>query len=58
MVISVSTVRELRKQWNILLTRQQKHTQGSIVDEVIEIRKRFPTRGAEGIMACESLGKH
>ena len=49
MIISVYTVRKLRKQWNILSTRQQKHTQESIYDEVIEIRKRFPTRGAEGI---------
>jgi len=47
--LSVYTVRRLRKQWNILSTRQQKHTQESIYDEVIQIRKRFPTRGAESI---------
>jgi hypothetical protein len=48
-IISVYTVRRLRKQWNILSTRQQKHTQESIYDQVIQIRKRFPTRGAESI---------
>ena len=49
MISSVYTVRKLRKQWNILSTRQQKHTQESIYDNIIEIRKRFPTRGAENI---------
>ena len=49
MIISVYTVRRLRKHWNILSTRQQKHTQKSIYDKIIEIRKRFPTRGAENI---------
>ena len=49
MIISVYTVRKLRKKWNILSTRQQKHTQGSIYHEVLKIQKRYPTRGAEGI---------
>ena len=40
---------KLRKEWDILSTRQQKHMQESIYDSVYEIRKRFPTRGAEGI---------
>jgi hypothetical protein len=48
-ITSVFTVRKLRKQWNILSTRQQKHTPESIYDNVHEIRNHFPTRGAEGI---------
>ncbi len=48
-IASVFTVRKLRKQWNILSTCQQKHTPESIYDNVYEICKHFPTRGAEGI---------
>jgi hypothetical protein len=48
-IISGFTVRKLWREWNILLTRQQHHTQESIYDQVYEIRKRFPMRGAEGI---------
>lgn len=47
--ISVVTVRRLRKKWNILSTRQQKHTVESIYEEVYNMRKRFPLRGVEGI---------
>jgi hypothetical protein len=48
-IISVFTVRKLRKQGDTLSTRQQKHTQGSIDDPVYKIRTCFPMRGAEGI---------
>jgi hypothetical protein len=59
-IASVFTVRKLRKQWNILSTRQQKHTPESIYDDVHEIRKHFPTRGAEGIRKTLRIdyGKH
>ena len=48
-VFSVVTVRKLRKEWNILSTRQQKHDIQSIFNQVYDIRKRFPLRGVEGI---------
>jgi len=47
--LSVKTLRRLRKKWNMLSTRQQKHTENSIYEHVYEIRKRFPMRGSEGI---------
>ena len=46
---SVITVRRLRKKWNLLSTRQQKHSMETIYDQVREIREHFPLRGAEGI---------
>lgn len=46
---SVVTIRRLRKKWNMLSTRQQKHTEESIYEHVYDIRKRFPMRGSEGI---------
>jgi hypothetical protein len=49
LVSSVITLRRLRKKWNMLSTRQQKHTEDSIYNHVYEIRKQFPMRGSEGI---------
>ena len=46
---SVITARRLRKKWNLLSTRQQKHTMESIYDEVCEICKCFPLHGVEAI---------
>ena len=48
-VFSVISVQRLQKEWNILLTCQQKHDTESIFNQVYDIRKRFPLRGAEGI---------
>ena len=57
---SVVTFRRLRKQWGLKSTCQQKHSQETIFEKVREIRKRFPTRGAEGIrkMLREIHGDH
>jgi len=46
---SASTVKRLRRKWDLKSTRQQKHTFESIAGAVAEIRKRFPTRGSENI---------
>ena len=46
---SVYTVRRLRKEWNILSTRKQKHSEETIYAEVSNIRERHPLRGIEGI---------
>jgi hypothetical protein len=46
---SSSTVKRLRRKWDLKSTRQQKHTFESIMPSVAEIRRRFPTRGAENI---------
>jgi hypothetical protein len=46
---SVISVRRLRKKWDLLSTRQQKHTMESIYDQVRVIREQFPLRGAEAI---------
>ncbi|KAH7904042.1 hypothetical protein BJ138DRAFT_1186917 [Hygrophoropsis aurantiaca] len=47
--LSVVSFRRMRKNWNWLRTRQQKHTLASIEESVRTIRKRFPLRGAETI---------
>jgi len=47
--LSVYTVRRLRKEWNILSTRKQKHSAETIYAEVSNIRERHPLRGIEGI---------
>ena len=46
---SVFTVRRLRKEWNILSTRKQKHSADTIYAEVSNIRERHPLRGIESI---------
>jgi hypothetical protein len=46
---SVYTVRRLRKKWDILSTRKQKHSAETIYAEVSNIRERHPLRGIEGI---------
>jgi hypothetical protein len=52
---SVITVRRLWKKWNLLSTRQQKHSMETIYDQVHEICEHFPMRGAEGIVKGDSL---
>ncbi|KAF8237271.1 hypothetical protein L208DRAFT_1248282, partial [Tricholoma matsutake] len=47
--LSVITVRRLHKKWNLLSTRQQKHSMETIYDQVHKIRKCFPLHGVEGI---------
>ena len=46
---SVYTVRRLRKEWNILSTRKQKHSAETLYAEVSNICERHPLRGIEGI---------
>ncbi|KAH9476801.1 hypothetical protein JR316_0010716 [Psilocybe cubensis] len=47
--LSVSSIKRLRKKWDLLSTRQQKHTLESIAPAIQEMRTRFPTRGVEMI---------
>lgn len=46
---SEKTVKRRRIKWNLLSTRQQKHTPETFGPVIAEIRQRFPSRGAEGI---------
>ena len=46
---SVFTVRRRRKDWGLESTYRQKHTVESIAAAVVEVKKRFPNRGAETI---------
>lgn len=48
-ISSVFTVRRRRKEWGLESTRRQKHTVETIAAPVIEIKKRFPNRGADSI---------
>ena len=48
-IYSVYTVWRLRKEWNILSTRKQKHTVKTIYAEVSNIRERHPLHGIKGI---------
>jgi len=52
-VLSTISIRRLRKKWDLLRTRQQKHTFELICDNVQDIRKRFLFRGAKTI--CKTL---
>ncbi|KAI0054561.1 hypothetical protein BV25DRAFT_1922583 [Artomyces pyxidatus] len=53
--LSISSVKRYRKKWNLLKTRQQKHTIASISDSVDKIKKRFPNRGAGSITSALRL---
>lgn len=46
---SNTSVKRLRKQWDLKGTRQQGHTMDSIRDAVAEARVKFPYRGAEAM---------
>lgn len=48
-ILSVISVRRLRKKWELKSTRQQKHTIESITESIKAIRKHCPSRGAEAI---------
>ncbi|TFK63731.1 hypothetical protein BDN72DRAFT_861880 [Pluteus cervinus] len=45
------SVQRFRKSWGLLSTRQQKYTANSaeLIAAILELRVRFPTKGAEGL---------
>ncbi|KAJ4475485.1 hypothetical protein J3R30DRAFT_3671283 [Lentinula aciculospora] len=53
--LSVYTYRVWLKEWNFLSTRKQNHNEETICPWIEQVKRRFPTKGAEGIRIMLSL---
>jgi hypothetical protein len=48
-LLSVASVKRLRKEYGLLSTRQQRNSPDAILAAIVDVRKKFPYRGAETI---------